>query len=250
MPVISRPPTTRRHARWPVPIATRKGTCVRARRLLARSLLQLGRVDEAARVADEAMRVAQAARTQTEVALCELALSEVARTQGDFLSAMRHATRARGVAARAKDPLVLRAVLADFGLMLAGLGDGERANEALGEALAIDATGELPLRTFRVFYNYARVHTAAGRYAAALEMLNHAEAHARATGLVAVSWLIVAARASACIDMGAINRAGEILEAQPLHDDAPPPIRGHLALLRAMHAHAAQGRGPRSSSNT
>jgi len=209
------------------------------RRMLAHALVCCDRGDEAQRVAEEAARIALAARAPSEHALAELQISEVVRSRGDFVSAIRHASRARVLALRARDASVLRSVLADYGLLLSRVGDGERAREVFDEALAMPSAGQPPIQIFRVFYNAAACHRTGGRYDEALKLLDRAETHAEESGLGVVAWSIRAARLRVFVDIGAIDLAEKTLSHLKTTAEAPAWQRAHQLMFRAMIAHAA-----------
>jgi hypothetical protein len=108
----------KRARRSPVPDATRS----EARRLLALALLYDDKSDDSLRLAEEATRIARVSTSKREAALCELALAEIHRTRGEYLEGLRHASRARVLAARAGDPRTEAAVLSDYALLLSHLG--------------------------------------------------------------------------------------------------------------------------------
>ena len=213
-----------------------------ARRLLALSLLYCDRIADARRVADESVRIAQAARAPKERALAELAIAEIARSSGDYLGGLHHASRARSLAVGARDVPVLRSVLGDYGLLLARLGDGERARECFSEALALPSAGQPPMRVFRVLYNAAVMHCAAGRFEEALAIVDRAEAHARDHDLHGLAWQIASARIHAYLDIGAVEIVRDLLEAHPVAHDAPAWQRAQVLAFEAQHTLAAGGR--------
>ena len=108
-----------------------------ARRILALALLYDDQVDEAERLADEAIRIARAAGSKREAALAELALAEIHRARGDYVSGLKHAARARLLAERSGDARTGATVLSDYALLLSRLGDDERAREAFDILLAM-----------------------------------------------------------------------------------------------------------------
>ena len=209
-----------------------------ARRLLALAALYTDRRDEAMQAALEAVRIAQAAAAHREQALAELALAEIVRARGDNVEGLRWAARARTSAVRARDVPTLRSVLADYGLALGRLGDGERAREAFAEALALPPAGQPPMRAFRVLHAAALTHRAAGRYAEALQACDRADELAREARL-GVAWALLAARLPVLVDLGAIDLARDLLDAHPIGPDAPGWKRAQRLALEAMLAHAA-----------
>jgi transcriptional regulator with PAS, ATPase and Fis domain/tetratricopeptide (TPR) repeat protein len=210
-----------------------------SRRLYALALLYSNRNEEAHRFAREAARISRGARALTEQALAELVLSEIARARGDYLVALSHAARARPLAARAHDIPTLRSVLAEYGLNLSAVGDGERAREAFDEALALPAAGQPPSRAFRVLHDAARMHRTAGRFDDSQRLLDRAEALATSTDLVAAGWSICVARVSMLVDLGAVDDAEKYLAAHKIAPDASPSQRADVFMLRAMIAHAS-----------
>jgi DNA-binding NtrC family response regulator len=213
-----------------------------ARRLLALAALNVDRVDEALQAAHEAVRIAQGAGAYREQAMAELALSEIARSQGDNIDALRWADRAKTSADRAGDPATRRSALADLGLLLARMSDGERALEALSEALALPVEGQPPMRAFRVLVAAATIHRAAGRYALALAACDQAEELARGAGLGA-TWPVVFARLTTYCDLGAFDLVRVGLDASPIAPDGPSWKRAQRLLLEATLA-LAEGERP------
>jgi len=213
-----------------------------ARRLLALASLYSDRPEDALPVAQEAARIAQSAGAMREQALAELTLSEISRSQGDNIEGLRWATRARSSALRADDPPTLRSVLADYGLLLGKLGDGERAREAFAHALAIPALGQPPMRAFRVLLDAGATHRAAGRWTEALEACDHAEAVASEARL-GIAWPLLATRIAVYVDLGALDIARDLLDAHPTAPDAPPRRRAQRFALEATLA-LAEGERP------
>jgi transcriptional regulator with PAS, ATPase and Fis domain len=213
-----------------------------ARRLLALASLYTDRPDEALQAAQEAARIAQGAGALRELALAELALSEISRSHGDNVEGLRWASRARATAMRALDPPTLRSVLADCGLVLGRLGDGERAREAFAQALALPAVGQPPMRAFRVLMDAAATHRAAGRYAEALRACDDAETLSLQASL-GVAWPLLAARLATYVDLGALDVARDLLDAHPIAPDAPAWKRAQRLTLEATLA-LAEGERP------
>ncbi|MGD0525422.1 MAG: sigma 54-interacting transcriptional regulator [Polyangiaceae bacterium] len=213
-----------------------------ARRLLALASLYTDHADEALQAAQEAARIATGAGAMRELALAELALAEIARAQGDNIEGLRWAARAKSSAMRAADPPTLRSVLADFGLLLGRLGDGERAREAFAQAVALPAEGQPPMRAFRVLLDAASTHRSAGRYGEALRMCDRAEELAREARL-GVAWPLLAVRLATHVDLGALDVARELLEAHPTGPDAPSWKRAQRLALEALLA-LAEGERP------
>ena len=214
----------------------KQGARSASRRVLALSLLYADRSDEAARLADEAVRIARGARAPTEEALCELALAEVLRARGDTTDALRHAARARSLALRAGDAPTTRSVLADYAVLLARAGDDERARALFEQALAIPATGQPPARQFRVLYNAATMHRAAGRYEASFRMLERAEELVVRAHLRAAEWPLRSARLLALLDVGAVAAVKQELAAARVSDTSPAWQRAQLAGFVAASA--------------
>ncbi len=212
-----------------------------ARRLLALASLYTDRPDEALQAAQEAARIAQGAGALRELALAELALSEISRSHGDNVEGLRWASRARSTAMRALDPPTLRSVLADCGLVLGRLGDGERAREAFAQALALPAAGQPPMRAFRVLMDAAATHRAAGRYAEALRACDDAETLSLQSSL-GVTWPLLAARLATYVDLGALDVARDLLDAHPIAPDAPAWKRAQRLTLEATLALAESER--------
>ena len=213
-----------------------------ARRLLALSALYSDSTQEATQAAHEAIRIATAAGAHKEQALAELALSEIVRAQGDNVEGLRWAEKAKSSAGRALDPPTTRSVLAEFGLLLGQMGDGERSREALGLALALPALGQPPARALRVLLDAARAHLAAGRYLEALGACDRAAELAQAPHL-GVPWPLVAVRVAVYVDLGALDLARDLFDAHPIAPDAPAWKRAQRLTLQATLA-LAEGERP------
>jgi DNA-binding NtrC family response regulator/tetratricopeptide (TPR) repeat protein len=213
-----------------------------ARRLLALSALYADSSEEAMQAAQEAVRIATAASAHKEQALAELALSEIVRAQGDNVEGLRWAEKARASAARALDPPTTRSVLAEFGLLLGRLGDGERSREALSHALALPADGQPPARAFRVLVDAARTHLAAGRYREAMRACDRAAELAHGAQL-AVTWPLLATRVAVYVELGALDLARDLFDAHPIAPDAPTWKRAQRLALQATLA-LAEGERP------
>jgi DNA-binding NtrC family response regulator/tetratricopeptide (TPR) repeat protein len=213
-----------------------------ARRLLALSALYGDSIDEATQAAQEAVRIATAAGAHKEQALAELAFSEIVRAQGDNVEGLRWAEKAKASAARALDPATTRSVLADFGLLLGRMGDGERSREALAHALALPAEGQPPARAFRVLVDAARTHLAAGRYQEALRACDRAADLAQGADLGA-TWPLLATRVAVHIELGALDLARDMFDAHPIAPDAPTWKRAQRLTLQATLA-LAEGERP------
>ena len=212
-----------------------------SRRRLAMALLYDDLSAEATRVAEEAVRIARAARSFQEEALSELVLAEVRRAAGEYIAGIRHAGRARTIAARAGDELTERIVMADYALLLSRLGDHERAREAFDVLLARPLDDLPPAKAFRALYNLALVHRAAGRTTHALEALDRAEALARGANLRAVIWPLAHARAQTLIDLGAFEEASALLGSTLLPGTTPGWQRAQHMALRALVILASGG---------
>jgi transcriptional regulator with PAS, ATPase and Fis domain len=213
-----------------------------ARRLLALAALYVERTDEAMQVAQDAVRIAQGASAQREQAMAELALCEIVRAQGDNVEALRWAERAKASAEKAGDGAAQRSVLAELGALLGRMGDGERAREAFEAALALPADGQPPMRAQRVLLAAATTHRAAGRYADALRACDRADELAR-TARLGHGWAQLATRLAVYVDLGALDLARELLEANPIGPDAPGSHRAQRLSLEAMVA-LAEGERP------
>ncbi|HEX8791671.1 MAG TPA: sigma 54-interacting transcriptional regulator [Polyangiaceae bacterium] len=213
-----------------------------ARRLLALAALYVERTDEAMQVAQDAVRIAQGANAHREQALAELALSEIVRAQGDNVEALRWAERAKASAAKAGDGAAQRSVLAELGSLLGRMGDGERAREAFDSALALPADGQPPMRALRVLLAAATTHRSAGRYAEAMRACDRADELAQ-TARLGHSWAQLAVRLALYVDLGALDLARELLDANPIGPDAPAAQRAQRLSLEAMVA-LAEGERP------
>ncbi len=216
--------------------APQRGARSAARRVLALSLLYADRSEEAERLAAEAVRIARGARADAEEALCELALAEVLRARGDTTDALRHASRARSLGLRAGDAATSRSVLADYAVLLARAGDGERARTLFEQALAMPATGQPAARQFRVLYNVATMHRTAGRYEQSLRTLDRAEEFVTRGALRAAEWPLRAARLLAFLDIGAVAEVKEQLAGARLTEASPAWQRAQLAGFVAASA--------------
>ena len=210
-----------------------------ARRMLALALLRGGRIDDAARAADEASRIAKAARAPAEEALAELALSQIERARGDYLAGLRRASRARSLSARAESPVVHRAVLGEYGLLLSRLGDGERARDLFDEAIALPETGMSATQAFEVMHGAAVAHRSAGRFGEALKMLDRAEGRAGASGLMSAAWPIARLRILTYTDVGATTLARAVLAKHAPRAGAPVWMRAQSLAVEATIALAA-----------
>ncbi|MCW5835737.1 MAG: hypothetical protein KIS78_25275, partial [Labilithrix sp.] len=185
-----------------------------ARRVLALAMLYDDRAAEAERLALEAIRVARAAGSRRETALAELALAEIERARGDYVAGLRHASRARHLAERAADPRTQATVLSDYALLLSRVGDDERARETF-DMLVSPAHPGIPApveslsraRAMRVFYNAAMAHRAAGRYDAALALLDRAARLPRSSPAPSAEWSLTSARLLTLVDLGAYDEA-------------------------------------------
>jgi DNA-binding NtrC family response regulator len=214
-----------------------------ARRIFSLALLYDDKVDDALRLAEEAMRIARASGSKREAALAELAFAEIQRVRGDYVAGLRHAGRARTLASRAGDPRTEAVVLSDYALLLSRLGDDERAREAFDAILAMPL-GALPrARILRVFYNCAMAHRSAGRFDLALRTLDRANALPKGTRARTAEWLVVSARLLTLIDMGALDEAREILE---LADTDDLPSGWQRAQVLAFRAGLALASGVRA----
>ncbi len=209
------------------------------RTLHALALLYADRSEDAMRAADEAVRVARAARARRAEVQAELVATEIARARGDFLVALRHAERAREVALRTGHTPTLRSALGQYALMLARVGDGDRARVLFDEALALPEEGQPAVDAYRLMHGAATAYRMAGRYADALAMLDGAEDLARRSGLRAVRGSIDAARAYVYGEIGAYDAARKLIAAHSLSPDTPAWQRAKMLTLRATIAHAA-----------
>ena len=184
-----------------------------ARRLLALALLYDDKVDDAERLAEEALRIARTAGSKRETALCELALAEILRARGDYVAGLKHAARARQLAERSGDTRTGATVLSDYALLLSRVGDDERAREAFDILLAMPL-GTFPrARALRVLYNSAMAHRAAGRFDLALRILDRAAELPASPSAAKAEWLMTSARLLTLVDMGAHEDARTLLDA-------------------------------------
>ncbi len=213
-----------------------------ARRVFALALLYSDRSDDALRVARDAQRIARAARARTEEALAEITLGQVIRAKGDYLTSLRHAHRAAELARKTGEPAVLGLALAEHGLMLARVGDADRARALLDEAVHLPAEGLLPLHAFKVLSNVSTAHRMAGRYVDALSVIDRAEALARQSGLKAALRSVASSRALIHADIGAFDIAWKLLDEQPPDETTPAWQRAKILSLRATIAQAAGDR--------
>ncbi|MBX3211051.1 MAG: sigma 54-interacting transcriptional regulator [Labilithrix sp.] len=221
-----------------------------ARRVLALAMLYDDRIDEAERLAHEAIRVARAAGSRRETALAELALAEIERTRGDYVAGLRHASRARHLAERAADPRTQATVLSDYALLLSRVGDDERARETFDMLVSPAHPGvpapveSLPrARAMRVYYNAAMAHRAAGRYDAALALLERAAKLPRSTPALSAEWSLTSARLLTLVDLGAYDEARAVLERT---DEGELKAGWQRAQLLALRASIALATGVRT----
>ncbi len=207
-----------------------------SRRVLAAALLYDDAPEEADRIAREAVRIARTARSFRDEALAELVVADVQRAAGEYFGGLKHAARARALAARAKDPTTERIVLSDYALFLGRLGDHERAREAFESLLETPLDDLPPARAFRVLYNLAGVHRAAGRFSEAFTVLGRCEELAAKANMRAASWSLLHARVQVLLDVGAFDEADAILSAVSFDDTAPSWKRAQHLALEAMLA--------------
>jgi DNA-binding NtrC family response regulator len=209
-----------------------------ARRLFATALLYTDALDEAARVAHEAARVARASRSADEEARAELLTAEVLRIRGNAMEALRHAARGRKLAHKGGEPATVRASLASVAGMLALCGDDDRARTLLEQAVASTSEPDAA-----VFLTCADVHGAAGRASLALAFVDRALAVAGRSPLVARQCALV--RARVWLDLGAPETARAALEDPAAREarDMPRWHRAHELALRASIALALGERG-------
>ena len=201
-----------------------------SRRVLALALLYDDRGEEAEKLAEEALRIAKAAKDPGQTGLCELAVAEVMRQRGDWISGLEHASRASRLATKAGDERMSTLVLSEYALLLSRHGDDDRARDVFARVMP-NLTLLPKTKALRVLYNCAMAHRAAGRYAFALETIERANEFPR--GGSTANWLITAARLLTLIDMGAFAEAAEVLDAV---DEAPLTsgwIRAQLFAFRA-----------------
>ena len=217
-----------------------------ARRLLALALLYDDKGDDAAPLAEEAIRIARAAGSKQETALAELALAEIYRARGDYVAGLKHAERARELAEKSGDARTGAAVLSDYALLLSRLGDDERAREAFDILLAMPL-GSLPrVRALRVLYNAAMAHRAAGRFDLAMRILDRAQElplPASSKRVSSTEWTITSARLLTLIDIGAIDDARALLESFDESDLKAGWQRAQVLAFRAGLALATGTRG-------
>ncbi len=204
--------------------------------------LEEGRLDDAVRAAEEAIRLARVARDGAGQARCELVSAEAAYRKGDAVTAHRHATRARVLGTRSGDVAALRLALSDGSLYLWSIGDGARAKEMSSRALRLVAPSESPAQMVRILLNAARLEAAAGRFDLALDMLDTTDVTARRAG-AEPDFGPAALRAFIYVDIGALDVARALLARGPLQaatsEKAPLWMKGELLRLRATIAHAA-----------
>jgi DNA-binding NtrC family response regulator len=209
------------------------------RRLLALSLLYADRAEDAMRVALEAVRVAHAARARREEAEAELVATEVARAQGQYLEALKHAARARSLAQQSGDLPTLRSALGQYAVMLSRVGDAERARDLFDEALALPEEGQPAVDIYRVLHGASTAHRTAGRYTEALAVLDKCEELAKRAGLHAVRGSIVGGRAFVYAEIGAYDVARKLIAEHAPLPSTPGWQRAKLLTLQATIAQAA-----------
>jgi DNA-binding NtrC family response regulator/tetratricopeptide (TPR) repeat protein len=221
---------------------TDESTRAEARRLLALALLYEDKVEEAERLAEEALRIARSAGSKRETALCELALAEILRARGDYVAGLKHAARARQLAERSGDTRTGATVLSDYALLLSRVGDDERAREAFDILLAMPL-GTFPRgRALRVLYNSSMAHRAAGRFDLALRILDRAAELPAGKRAPSAEWTITSARVLTLIDMGAHEDARTLLDS---FDDERLETGWQRAQMLAFRAGIALATGAR-----
>jgi DNA-binding NtrC family response regulator/tetratricopeptide (TPR) repeat protein len=212
-----------------------------ARRALARALLHADAAEEALRIADEAVRIAKTARQREEEALAELTMAEVLRSRGDYVEGIRHAGRAYALASRADDHDMRNAVLSEYALLLARVGDFDRARDMFERVLASKHAWS-PSRHVRALYNAATSDRMAGRFAIALERIDVALVMIATHSLGAHEFALRTARTQTFIDMGAFEEAEEEIAKITLSETAPAWQKAHVAASRAAIQLGSGGR--------
>jgi DNA-binding NtrC family response regulator len=211
-----------------------------ARRILAGAWLRQGPAATAAPIAEEGGRIARGAKDVTEQARCELVLAQVTYESGDTLSALRLATRARALSARAGATSVRCLALSDASVYLWSVGDGARARECSDRSLALTSEDSAADR-MHVLLNAARLDTAAGYYDRALDRIDDLEEIARRAALEP-GFHSTALRAFVYVDIGALDVARALLARRTLQeaasDRSPLTFRAELLRLRATIASA------------
>ena len=213
-----------------------------ARRLLAMALLYDDKVDEAERLAEEALRIARSAGEKRETALGELALAEILRARGDYVAGLKHAARARQIAERSGDTRTGATVLSDYALLLSRVGDDERAREAFDILLAMPLHTFPRTRALRVLYNSSMAHRAAGRFDLALRILDRAAELPASRRTAKAEWTTTSARLLTLIDMGAHEDARKLLDG---FDEALLETGWQRAQMLAFRAGIALATGTR-----
>ena len=222
---------------------TDESTRAEARRLLAIGLLYDDKVDEAERLAEEALRIARSAGAKRETALCELAIAEILRARGDYVAGLKHAARARQLAERSGDTRTGAAVLSDYALLLSRVGDDERAREAFDILLAMPL-GTFPrARALRVLYNSSMAHRAAGRFDLALRILDRVAELPPARRASKAEWIMTSARLLTLVDLGAYEDARKLLAAFDEEQLEAGWQRAQMLAFRAGLALATGARG-------
>jgi tetratricopeptide (TPR) repeat protein len=213
------------------------------RRLHALALLEGGREAEAEAVANEASRIARAARSARDEAAAETALADIATARGDYIRALRHAERSEELAVRTRDDATKAAALADHALALARIGDGEISADLFDEALSL-AQALPPRLALPVHHRFALFHRQAGRWSAAFEALDRADelAHAARVSPAGAAWPLATARVATLVDVGATEAARDALAALERDQELAGPRRAEVF---ALSAHAALAAGER-----
>jgi DNA-binding NtrC family response regulator/tetratricopeptide (TPR) repeat protein len=205
-----------------------------ARRLLASALIHTDALDEAERVAHEAVRIARAARTLSEEARAELLHAEILRIRGNAIDALRHAARGRKLAHKGGEPRTVRIALARVARLLALAGDDDRARTLADEAVASTSSAPEPFEA-TIFLACAYVHAAGGRGAVALSLLDRAQSIAG--GAPFFGRPCAAIRARVWLDVGAPERARAALDDPSVVRDADGQMpRWQLAQELALRA--------------
>ncbi|MBS2017572.1 MAG: sigma 54-interacting transcriptional regulator [Deltaproteobacteria bacterium] len=207
-----------------------------ARRILALAMLYDDKGEQAMQLAEEAIRIARAASSRRQTALAELAVAEIHRARGEYLTGLEHASRAVSLASKSGDARTQTAVLSDYALLLSRVGDDERAREAFDMLLAMPLATLPRARALRALYNAAVAHRAAGRFDLALRILDRAKEMPLEPGsrrTAATEWLVTSARLLTLIDLGAYDEARGLLDAVDETELRAGWQRGQLFAFRA-----------------
>jgi DNA-binding SARP family transcriptional activator len=135
---------------------------------------RLGRTDEAIRLAEEALRLAEGADDLQALAQTHNILGVLAKGGGELETARRHLERSMGLAELLGDIPAQVAALNNLSLVLGAAGASEEGVELLQRALAVGKSQEDRHREAALHNNLADLLRAAGRHEEAMSHLKEA----------------------------------------------------------------------------